>query len=207
MKVKMLGLASIALSLCGLFAASASAHTWRINGAELTSPREITATAKIEFNETSTEERDKCTFNIGGTVGAGAAGKIASITSTSGAKAVKCEHAHGTYCLAGYETEAVNLPWATELVTINGLLRDEFKSGGGGTPGWSVKCNGIFGKVSFTCTASKNAGIANGLEAVEATFDEKSPRSTCTLGAGSEQLITSGPMTLRDAKGLTLSAT
>ncbi len=212
MRIRFVGSILLALVVGAFSAASASAHTWEFEGRPITgSP--VAAEAyknKVVLYVPEKSGEDTCTLTVKGTVGPGAAGTITSITGPSGEKAAPCSVVGRgeTLCEGTAHWEAVNLPWATELTTINGKLKQTIKNGGKGTPGWSLKCGGIFGEQTEACGGTTNTGMVNNLPEgkVEAIFNGESPTLPC---AGNKPLqFPSGVLKIAATKvGGTLKAT
>jgi hypothetical protein len=201
MRIKILGLAlAVFMGFGALSAAGASASVWRnADGTEITSPVAYEAEGTIELEEQHFGNSYSCPFRQEGTVGAGAVGTI------TGKKVFKCTYLHGAPCEEAIEVEPTHLPWATQLATINNLLRNEFKSGGSGAPGWKIKCTKQGGeKRTEECPASKSTtastALMNVTGGVKATFDSGSS-FLCNIGTlvfrGSEVIKKAGGGVLR----------
>ena len=172
------------LVLGAVSAGGATAHTWKQSGIPLTQPVSVSWTSKLLFEDTYHDFSYECTLAHKGTVGAGALGEIASITSTSGAKVIPCTVVNGgPGQFRTVEVEAYHLPWKTELVTLGGELRD-LVSGGG----WLIKASGLLGKETDQCASSKgtNTAMKNFGLGVEAIYDENSPATECTNTSGNK---------------------
>ena len=113
----------------------------------------------------------ECTVTEVGAVGAGASDE------TTEAKATGCRTVAGK-CETP-SAQAVNLPWQTELTESEAETRDSIKTPTRG-PGWKVTC----GKTEDTCEGATSAKITNNTEraTVEAIFDAKSAKETCSVG-------------------------
>ncbi len=198
MRIKLCGLCLFALLAAGaLQAAGASATGWKLNGSPLTEQKPYTAKGTVEFEEQFNKNNYTCSFSQEGTVGPGGAGTI------TGKKIYTCTHVSGSQCESAIELEALHLPWKTQLVTVNGLPRDEIKNGGSGEPRWMVKCNGIHGKIEEECTgAATTTGMLNVAAGVKAVFDGESSRGSCAFG-GSNTLVLRGSETIAQV-GLTV---
>lgn len=183
MRIKILGLTFVVLLAFGAPAAlAASQGAWKVNGEELTAKHNFKAEGTIEIEESHFGNGYSCPFVQEGTVGPGTVGEI------TGKKVFSCTYRRGTPCESAIELEALNLPWKTELTTVNGVLRDEIKSGGSGTPEWMVKCKGPAGKYEILCTgAETSTRVRSASEGVQATFDGESAKGSCVLG-GSKTL-------------------
>ena len=202
MRSKTLGAAFVAALMLGaLLATGASAHSWRLNGSELTKPSAFEDPASLEFENTHYGDNDLCSFVENGAVGAGALGEITSITNKTGEKIVKCEVLRTGLCASAVEFEAYDLPWATEITTVNGVLRDVIKADGHGAPGWKIKCKALGSPYEFICEAATNTGIANSSKGAELSYDASSPKTGCTIG-GSGIFATHGAVRLTTASGI-----
>jgi hypothetical protein len=142
-----------------------------------------TAVASISEGELELEDsessigavRVKCTVVSEGTAGPEKKDTITSATLSS------CKVVKGT---CGSPTAvAVHLPWNTELTEpTEGEIRDNIKNSGSGLPGYTVTCTVII-KVKDTCEGETSTKITNNFSSslVEATFEKKSPKATCSL--------------------------
>ena len=187
MRIKIFGLALVALLAFGASSASAAKPgTWKVGGAEVLSAKPFYASGTIEIQENYYGNTFKCPFVQEGAVGPGAAGEI------TGKKVFNCTTGNRAPCNGSVELEAVNLPWKTELVTVAGLLRDKIKNGGSGTPQWMLKCKGSSGETynSYCTGAETSLGVRGYSEGVKATFDNESAHGTCERGV--ETLVFSG---------------
>ncbi|HEV3319690.1 MAG TPA: S53 family peptidase [Solirubrobacteraceae bacterium] len=126
------------------------------------------------FGERVTVE---CEVGAIGTVGPGASGAVSSWTAS------KCVPKNGT-CLHS-SVEALGLPWYSELISVEGTLRDVIASGGKGLPGYKIKCEG---ESADECVGNTTMAAENHPEGVTTIFDSRSEKLTCThggAGAGS----------------------
>lgn len=188
--VKTLGLVlAVALMFGALSASAAMAYEWQLNGAPITKAESISWTSKLTFENPTEEETYNCTIAHKGSLTTEGRGEITSVTSSGGAKAISCEITHaGGLCEKEVEIEALNLPWATELATVNGVLRDKIL----GSPEWKIKCKKIIYTDTNRCGASTNLGPHNLESGVQETYDGFSP----VRGCGSGNLVTRGTETL-----------
>jgi hypothetical protein len=196
MGFKTLGFTFTALLAFGaLWVAGASANSWKMNGSPLTQPRSFTAEGTVEVEERYRGDRYSCAFQQEGTVGPGATGEI------TGKKVYKCADKGGRLCESAVELEAVHLPWKTELVTVNGVVRYKVTNGGSGKPYWEIKCTGQGGKIEELCTGAETAmGMINVPTGVKASFDSESTKGSCVAGAN-EMLILNGTETIKNGEG------
>jgi len=84
---------------------------------------------------------------------------------------------------------AVDLPWFTELMLVNGRLVDLIFTGKATEePGWEVTCKTFIGEVKDTCTAlseETEPTVTNVTGGVEATFAEEN-KADCSVGGEKE---------------------
>ncbi len=167
MRVKTFGLTLLALMAVGaISAAGATAHAWKHSShTELVSPEKFIAIGAITFDDTHHGNSYSCTIREEGTVGRGAVGQITSITGEYPKKAITCNRQSGSEPCGNGEivVEAVHLPWATELATIGGSLRNEIKLGSPPSQAeWAITCKGwIGGTFSERCLANTYTGVQN----------------------------------------------
>jgi hypothetical protein len=166
------------LVLGAVGASAALAHEWRDNGVPVYKAEEVKSTSPLTFEDKIRRFEVSCTLYQKGTVSPGGKDEITSILSEAGAKKVPCTVVvKSGWCEKEPEIEAANLPWAGELVTVEGGLRDEILKK---TPEWKVTCTGyVAGKITESCIAGLNSAIQNVSPFVDATFDEKTPAGSC----------------------------
>ena len=145
-----------------------------------------------------------------GTVGPHGLGLIKLITlELLGANhEVLCEFDPGKHggCESGTmpTIEAVHLPWLTGLVLASGgkevrdlILADP--SGGGGRPGWKIKCKTIIGTVTDECLEEEGKPSSTRMENTESgvlgTVDQLTPRRTCSIGGEGSGTVTGTVLT------------
>jgi hypothetical protein len=146
-----------------------------------------TASGKLTFVDTKEKSSVACTILEEGTVGPNSADETTKIIEEGGGAKIKCEGV--LLCeKAGAETEAINLPWKTELYEAAGAIRDRVGLAGGKTPGWKVSCMVLGIKVTDTCEGRTTAAMKNILNGelltgtAEVTFNEEAATGTCSLG-------------------------
>jgi hypothetical protein len=178
--IKVWGLAFGAMLLIsGLAVANASAAPqWTLNGAPLTKSVATTGTGTLTLTDTNgffgNTVSIVCHGTTTGTAGPGAADTTSTVTVTS------CEQDVGT--CGSPSAVAVNLPWKTELSTVNGVVRDTIKSDGHGVPGYKVECTIGF-RVSDTCTTEEGKPkVTLNTSPVPIEFDSGSGDANCSLG-------------------------
>jgi hypothetical protein len=115
-----------------------------------------------------------CEDSGAGSVGATYNGEITSATMSGcsgGGGSGGCE-------VNGASIEAINLPWHTELATIEGKINDAFKTT---KNGFKLKCKvaGV-GNITDECPVIPKARITNASRDVTATFNRE--KFSCSLG-------------------------
>ncbi|HEY3828915.1 MAG TPA: hypothetical protein VGL57_06940 [Solirubrobacteraceae bacterium] len=195
----MLTVLVVALALGALSASAAMAHEWKVSGNPVISPTKAESEGTLQFENTTEQYSFQCKFRRKVELEPGGLGEITSITSTSGAKVLKCETKTSSACEKEAEIEALHLPWRTELVTINGELRNKIVKGGG-QPEWKITCFLFRIKTPNWCYATTNAGIKNSGSLVEEIYDAKSPHTLCTNDGG-EPFVTKGTELLVSTSG------
>jgi hypothetical protein len=182
-KAKIVGVALVAmLAFTALTAAAASAHTWEFNKVALTSPKAYEGIASFEIEQVIPAVKARCQMRQKGKLGAGAIGVIESVTSMAREKTITCQNTDTEACPGTVTIEATNLPWNTELSTIDGELRYVLKAGGGSSSyQWTVKCKSSRESNENRCSAATNTLIHNNVNgSVESIFDKNSPADNCT---------------------------
>lgn len=141
-------------ALAALWGASvASAAIWEYEGERLEHPYSYTAPVeRAQFEAvSSTGSREyylACSMKTAGVVEPGSKGEITSVTDSNGYSKIECssEGVSGLEtCGPPEQVEAVNLPWATELVgnVLEHNVHNVIKAGSkGGKPGWKITCKG-----------------------------------------------------------------
>jgi hypothetical protein len=152
---------------------------------------------KLTFEDSKLGTKVECEIDSEGTGGPGAVGEITKVT-TSNCKSVK-----GACIEGSIKGSAVNLPWKTELETIETEMRNEILNGTS-TPGWTVECNTSIGKITDTCTGETTTSVNDVTGGVEVGFDSKSPKGDCTVG-GADAGIVEGKLVFKSA-GIELAA-
>lgn len=107
----------------------------------------------------------------------------------SGMSTLSCTLVKAGQCKSLVSVKPRNLPWGSRLAESEKKVRDELVSGpkkeiGNGEPGWTVVCNTILGEVTDTCEGATSAKTTDNevKGVVEAEFEAKSAKATCTLG-------------------------
>jgi hypothetical protein len=152
-------------------------------------------------------------------LGGGGKGRIAAECNSSATGTVEAEpRGYGTVaaweaskcvagaenqlCLSGESLTAVNLPWKTKLVNIEGKVRQVIVGGGKGNPGFTVHCSSALGeKTEDTCVATGGPlilGATNTAEGVDVA-EKPSEHLKCKEGgenagslSGSQTMTTTG---------------
>jgi hypothetical protein len=173
--------------------ASAATASWVLNGRPLSESVATTWSGKVVVTDSgaSQQESVECTEKGEGSVGAGAAGELTKLALSECATIKGCG-------ATGITAEPVNLPWHTELVSVEGASRDRLVSGGKGTPGIKVECKVLGVKIPDTCSGTLGATTSNTSEGITATFSA-SEKLTCSIGGtnsgslgGSQKIATTG---------------
>jgi hypothetical protein len=142
-----------------------------------------------------------------GSIGPGAFDRVNTFTIKEPAK--NCRGTGGCKVGGIEAVNAVNMPWQTELIEIEGKISDIITGTNNGEPGWEIKCEDILGgKIADLCfTAGPGKAertgllnVATGAELLVLGTFEKANKTNCTQGgAGSGEvggslalLLTSG---------------
>jgi len=178
--IKVWGLAFSAMFLIsGLAVASASAHEWTLNGAPITTAVATTGSGKLTLTDTNgffgSTVSVTCTGTTTGTAGPGAVDTTSTVTVSS------CTTDEGT-CGSPSAT-AVDLPWKTELSTVNGVVRDTIRADGNGQPGYAVTCTVGGFRITDTCKSERGQPkVTLNTSPVPIEFDAESGTADCTNG-------------------------
>lgn len=169
--------AAIALGCALPQVASASGIVWQLNGRQVKEAVAVTSKATLQLKDSKggffgESIRVECKVTGKISVGAGATGKVSEWTAAA------CKTKEGT-CETSPTVTALNLPWHTELVTVEGKAREQFSSGGSGDPGYKWICK--LG-VNDECTGNTSAAVSNVSGGVDLTFDSKSAKLNCAVG-------------------------
>lgn len=175
-----LGGAFVALVMSFALAASASATpNWQVNGANLTKATAFFGGGALKFERSSGSFGHLLCGKVEqkGMVGPGAVGEITSL-GEGAQKAFSCSG--GTYC-SHSTVEAVNLPWHTELATVNGKLSIVIKASESKAPEWALQCP-EYKLIDEFCPAATSAKeIENSYESgVGVFFDEDASTGNCS---------------------------
>jgi hypothetical protein len=136
-----------------------------------------------------------CSTSGEGTIGPGKFGTITEVSFKS------CKP--GEHCEEVGKVEARDLPWQTEFIESEGVVRTAIKEDGKGAPGLSIECKVLGVKGADTCTTN-NGRLSNGFGFAILwwllTWLPSSAKSSCTVG-GAESGETLGPIVLIAAGG------
>jgi hypothetical protein len=179
--IKVWGLAfSTMLLISGLAVGNASAAPqWTLNNGPISASISTTGTGTLELTDTNgflgKTVVVKCTGTMTGMAGPGPAGTTKTVTVSS------CVTVSGV--CGSPSASAIDLPWKTELSTIEGDVRDTIKADGTGAPGYTIKCT-IFGStITDTCTSERGQPLVDlNTGPVPVTFEAESGTADCTLG-------------------------
>jgi hypothetical protein len=165
-----------------LAAPGAFAHEWRKNGLVLTKAVEVEWKSTITLKNTKSNYVLECTMNHKGAVGPLAHSEITSITGELGEKKIPCRVVTpGGICSQSAEIEALHLPWASELTTIGGELRNQLTTS---ATEWKLYCKASGEKFTDFCGVSSTTAMHNFSHGVEEIYDSKSPETDCLTGIG-----------------------
>ena len=177
-------------------AAKLSEADWRLDGALFTESVATGWKGKIKLSEPENNTVVECENTAEGSVTPGVAGEITKWPKSTCVGVKTCEN--------GSTVEALNLPWHTELVTVEGVTREVLTGTGHGEPGYKLACKyeGII-LYESKCTASAlNMTTTNGASGVTAKF-----LGTEKLSCGGASIGTlEGTQTIETSKGGKLSA-
>ena len=174
--------------------AGAASPSWAFNGSPLTKSVATTWSGKITITDGGPgagPQSVECAEKGEGSAGTGGAGEITKLTLSECATIKTCQKSEIT-------AEPVNLPWHTELVSIEGTLHDKLVSGGSGTPGINVKCKVLGIKIEDKCSGTLGTTTSNTSEGVTAAFSA-SEKLNCAIGGsnsgyveGSQKIVAAG---------------
>jgi hypothetical protein len=174
-----------ALALWGLAPAVANAQDgWRLNGTQLGGPLGTSWSGKVKVTDAKTVAGAlslECEDTVEGSSGMAGFGEVTKLTASKCGAAKVCESG------ASNTIEPLNLPWYSELVTVEGTIRDVVRSSGNGTPGLAVHCKVVGVKMVDECSGTLSLNTKNTESGVSATFNagEKLNCTDSEPGAGS----------------------
>jgi hypothetical protein len=169
--------------------ASALAVTpeWKFEGKAIKTPINVTGwwegTGKLKLSDSALNTELSCETKSTNAISA-------KTLETSDIVWEKCTFVKQGVCESAenYEptSEAVGLPWKSELYEEGGKLRERIKSSKGATVGWAFTCREAGSIVGQKCTASElTAGLSNVTGGVDAAFESLTPKLSCGEGSGS----------------------
>jgi hypothetical protein len=201
--IKIWGLAfSAMLLISGLAVANASAAPqWTLNGAAIGSAVATTGSGTLELTDENgffgSTVTVKCSGSTTGTAGPGAADTTTTVTVSS------CTTVAGP--CGSPSASPANLPWKTELATVEGVVRDKITSDGKGAPGYTVTCTVLGSRITDTCTSERGQPkVTLNKSPVPIEFDAGSGTADCTLGGKGAGHVR-GSLTVKSSAG-TLTA-
>lgn len=212
LRIKILGLALVAVFMMGAVAASSAmaAHQWLINKSPIASRVKVHSLGLLLLEDSGTGTKLHCHGANDGYVGPGNVDLVLAITKEllGTNDKIPCTFDKAGLCNSGKPVTALalNLPWLTLITLIGGKVRDIIEkdpsASVSGNPGWKVTCTNILGGESIDeCTlAEGNTALANSAAGVEAIFDAESPNANCTLG-GAETGVVRGANTTFSPSG------
>jgi hypothetical protein len=174
----------------GTLSVSPAEPEWRLGGATLAEPVATAWKGTLKLTDRNFKGYTvsaECEDTASGPVGLGGQGEVTHWTASNCSTTVETEQLCNTKSVEGKVIfEAVNLPWDTELVNVEGAPRDVISSGGSGAPGFKWSCKVDATKVSDECTATTlGAAMANITGGVTAKFNEDE-KLNCKEGGSGE---------------------
>jgi hypothetical protein len=177
--------------------ASAAPATWKLNGSSISESVATSWSGKVKLVDNGATQGVECAETAEGSVGASGTGEVSKLTLSSCVGLPGCES-------SGATASALNLPWHTELSSVEGTLHDKLVSGGKGTPEIKFLCKVLRVKVEDTCSGTFDTIVTNVTGGVNAAFNA-SEKLTCSIG-GSNKGYLEGSQSVVASKGGTLSA-
>ena len=160
---------------------------WRLSGAVLTEPAAAGWKGNVKVGPPNATV--ECTEAAEGSEGPGAAGVVTQVGWSN------CKSSLGL-CTEPVTMKALNLPWHTEVINVEGSRRLVLVSGGNGSPGFKYTCGNSFLDECTAGTLSLTATNTTG--GVTASFIA-SEKPRCTDGVGTPVL--EGTQTIEATKG------
>jgi hypothetical protein len=197
-----------ALALCGAAPAIASAHVgWQLNALPVTGSVATTWKGNLKISDSKTvigTAAVECETTAEGTAGVVSVGKVTAWTAS------KCTAVTGCEKSGAASITPVNLPWSTELATVEGKVRELAVSGGKGTPGFIIKCRAAGVGLVDECLGTISTTTTNVTGGMSAAFNT-GEKLKCSLGGagsgtleGSQSITASEGGTLSTEEGLAL---
>jgi hypothetical protein len=167
---------------------------------KLTSSKAIKAKGNLTIEDRGDKLAAECSFTLEGSVGAGSAGKLTSMTGSECKPPAEMKNEKGeeigNACATVKAIYPVNLPWTTELVETEGKIRDKIASGGAA---WHFTCEVALSNMEDECGIAVSPRILDNSENVFALFNETA-KTSCHLG-GLEAGVWSGELKLTPETG------
>jgi hypothetical protein len=139
--------------------------------AKLTSALAVTSSGTLVIKDAKSSYGMECNVETEGSIETGGIGKITHYLARN------CVVTLGSCKTPA--TEAINLPWKTELYEEAGVIRDRIVSGGSGTPAWRVTCSGV---LKDECGLNTDPLTQNAGGSVEALFEATDNKTNCSAG-------------------------
>jgi hypothetical protein len=192
------------LALAAAAPASSYAHSWELNGVPLTRSVVFTGTGEWKFGETALQQTFNCPVLQSGTVGPGALGQITSVGEGTNHVLSCSSTGRRDECGGAVHVEALNLPWHTELATVNGKLSYVVLGGGVNPPEWKFKCaNETLFHYKERCEATSTASAFDETGGVGTELPSSGREVTCL--ESSAKLTTEGTLLMKASAGGTLA--
>lgn len=178
-------LAAFALGAIAVASASA-AVVWDQAGAEVKEATAAQAHGTLTFNkEGLVNVTVLCSVLFVGTVGPRSKDLVSGLENLSGTEKnlILCESHTTAACGGKVVVHSENLPWNTELLTLN-PIRDDFTEDGKGTPAWLLLCEtGLIKEVLCAKAGGWANFVANGANGAKFEFTKESTETTCSDGS------------------------
>lgn len=107
-------------------------------------------------------------------------------------EAKECKKLTGACNQGTVFAKALNLPWHTLLLYVGNEIRDDLTSElANKLPGYTVECGATIFElhVEDECTGDTSTGILAVSGGVDATFDSNSPNANCTIGGAGTGVV------------------
>jgi hypothetical protein len=191
-------------SSSGTLQVSPNPLEWRLGGATLVSPAEVSWSGKLKVTGADSGEPEyvECEAKVKGLSGLGGAGEVTAFAVSGCTGRIEAGH---VACEKGKHTmiEALNLPWGTELLNEGGVTRDVMVNSGAGATGFKLSCELLGVGVSNNCTGAVKLATTNVTGGVNAVFDA-SEKLNCVFFQGGESKGTvEGTQTIKESFGFT----
>jgi hypothetical protein len=173
---------------------------WHLDGAMLTESLATSWKGKLKLTDTVINQNGmnggaECEDTAEGPVVPGNTGEITKVTMSKCVAVAPCEASSST------SLEALDLPWHTELVAIEGATHYVLAGSGHGEPEVRMKCKWLGSLLTDECRASAlNMTTTNGTSGVTATFIT-SEKLTCNGRTSPNHGTLEGTQTITASKG------